>query len=164
MNTQQTKREYFNAEITNTTQTNVLAKYETTLLKPLISTTQGWDLCINRFRLPLSGIPLSVKNIPFQQWEVSLGFKNNGSWTYSSAYVPQYNATISTSSHIALVNTSSGNQALDGIITSIGQFSVDNTQQLPVVVGAPLGVGTVTNTLYSSIGSTQVLIYVYSTM
>jgi len=91
-----TKRLYFNVEITNNTTENILAKSETTLLKPLFRDPENWDLCINRFRLPLNGIPLTRNNIPFEQWQVSLGFYNNSQWTYKSSYVPQYNPAYKT--------------------------------------------------------------------
>ena len=91
-----TKRLYFNVEITNSTTQNILAKSETTLLKPLFRDPENWDLCINRFRLPLNGIPLTRNNIPFEQWQVSLGFYNNSQWTYKSSYVPQYNPAYNT--------------------------------------------------------------------
>ena len=86
-----TKRFYFNTEIMNQTNEPVLAKYETALLKPLLLHPEDWDLSINRFRLPLSGIPLTTKNIPFQQWQVSLGYYTGSNWVYASDYVPQLN-------------------------------------------------------------------------
>ena len=66
-NTERTERIYFNVEITNQSNVNVQAKADIVLQKPLFREPQRYDLCINRFRLPLNGIPLTRDNIPFQQ-------------------------------------------------------------------------------------------------
>lgn len=87
-----TQREYFNASYFNQTGQNQIAKYDTTLLKPLFNDPDKWKLAINRFRIPLSGIPLTKNNIPFETWEVGVGYQPSANdWTTSYSYVPQYN-------------------------------------------------------------------------
>jgi hypothetical protein len=84
------KREYFNAEFFNLSEDTVPATYSTTLLKPMIHNPEKYIMCINRFRLPLSGIPLTRNGIPFQQWQVGLGYQNAGAGTvFKPVYVPQ---------------------------------------------------------------------------
>jgi hypothetical protein len=70
-----TQREYYNAAYFNDSGQNQQAKYSTSLLKPLLKEPGNWKLAINRMRIPLSGIPLSKNNIPYQTWEVGLSYK-----------------------------------------------------------------------------------------
>lgn len=91
-----TQREYFNASYFNQSGQNQLAKYETTLLKPFFHDPDKWKLAINRMRVPLSGIPLTRNNIPFQQWLVGLDYRPVASGTggqSTTEYVKQYNQT-----------------------------------------------------------------------
>ena len=105
-----TKRIFYNAEIINNGTTPIKAEYDVQLLKPLIDNSlEDWTLNINRFRLPLYNIPLTTHNIPFQQWQVSLGYNTDGdSWMYNSAFVPQYNQKLASVS--AYVMESNGSQ------------------------------------------------------
>ena len=85
-NTQETQREYFNAQYFNQSNASTVARYETTLLKPFFLNPDKWKLCINRASVPLS-MPLSHNNIPFNGWEV--GFSFNGESVVE--LVPQIN-------------------------------------------------------------------------
>jgi hypothetical protein len=89
-----TQREYFNAAYFNQTTTTQVAKYETTLLKPFFNNPDKWKLAINRARVPLSAIPLTSHNIPFEKWQVGLNYQTSNvgaNAQYSGAFVPQYN-------------------------------------------------------------------------
>lgn len=86
-----TQREYFNATYFNNSGQNQIAKYDTTLLKPFFNDPDKWKLSINRMRVPLSGIPLTKNNIPFEQWQVGLGYFNGTQQQVEYAYVEQVN-------------------------------------------------------------------------
>ncbi|MBS1738893.1 MAG: hypothetical protein JSS98_20265 [Bacteroidetes bacterium] len=91
----ETQREYFNASYFNKSGSKQIAKYETTLLKPFFNDPDKWQLAINRFRVPLSGIPLTRNNIPFQKWQVGLYYHNGSTSQVENLYVPQYNLQLS---------------------------------------------------------------------
>lgn len=91
-----TQREYFNAAYFNTTGIPQNAKYEITLLKPFFNDPDKWKLAINRFRVPLSTVPLTEHNIPFEQWQVGLGYHNSTQGDIELAYVPQLNPKTKT--------------------------------------------------------------------
>jgi len=89
-----TQREYFNATYFNNSGQNQIARYDTTLLKPFFNDPDKWKLAINRMRVPLSGIPLTRNNIPFEQWEVGLYYQtdNEGAGQQEDIqFVPQIN-------------------------------------------------------------------------
>ena len=88
-----TQREYFNATYFNNSGITQDAKYSTTLLKPFFNDPDKWKLAINRMRIPLSGIPLTKNNIPFEQWQVGIGYFNGAipEQEIQLAYVPQLN-------------------------------------------------------------------------
>ena len=86
-----TQREYYNAAYFNQSGISQIAKYEVALLKPFFTDPDRWKLAINRFRVPLSGIPLTSHNIPFEMWQVGLGYLNGVQTTIELAYVPQFN-------------------------------------------------------------------------
>ncbi|OYZ34476.1 MAG: hypothetical protein B7Y30_06500 [Campylobacterales bacterium 16-40-21] len=83
---------------------------------------------MNRFRLPLSGIPLSKNNIPFQQWEVALGYYDSvtSTWNYQSAYVPQYNPKMDNITSYVFANTPNGYEIVEGQLVN-GVYSVTST-------------------------------------
>jgi len=89
-----TQREYFNATYFNNSGQNQLAQYETSLLKPFFLNPDNWKLAINRMRIPLSGIPLTRNNIPFNQWTLGIDYRpvSSGAGGYTSIKtVKQYN-------------------------------------------------------------------------
>lgn len=86
-----TQREYYNAAYFNKSGSNQIAKYEATLLKPFFNDPDKWKLAINRFRVPLSAIPLNANNIPFEQWQVGIGFNSSTITRNAFDFVPQYN-------------------------------------------------------------------------
>jgi len=94
----ETQREYFNASYFNKSGRNQAAKYETRLLKPFFNDPDKWVLAINRMRVPLSGIPLTRNNIPFEQWQVGLSFQRSGGLNFLSdfEYVKQFNRQTKT--------------------------------------------------------------------
>ena len=104
-----TQREYFNATYFNNSGQNQIAKYDTTLLKPFFPNPDQWKLAINRMRVPLSGIPLTKNNIPFEQWQVGLYYQTTSSGEnaeQSIKYVPQINpATTTQPKYFNIVNT-----------------------------------------------------------
>jgi len=89
----ETQREYLNITYFNQSGTNQIAKYETTLLKPLFHDPNKWQLAVNRFRIPLSGIPLTSNNIPFNQWQIGFTYQTQAGTPLNDVfkYVPQYN-------------------------------------------------------------------------
>lgn len=110
-----TQREYFNATYFNNSGQNQIAKYDTTLLKPFFPNPDQWKLAINRMRVPLSAIPLTRNNIPFQQWEVGIQYSKSisGPTTTDTTFVPQINQKtvteqteyVITPNNISLYNT-----------------------------------------------------------
>jgi hypothetical protein len=93
-----TQREYFNATYFNNSGQNQIARYDTTLLKPFFNDPDKWKLAINRMRVPLSGIPLTKNNIPFETWQVGLGYTSSSANIPDDfqSYVPQINEKILT--------------------------------------------------------------------
>ena len=88
-----TQREYFNCQYFNQTNQNQNAKYETTLLKPFFNDPDKWQLAINRFRVPVSTIPLTANNIPLNKWQVGIAYQTSNSSNITSEIntVLQYN-------------------------------------------------------------------------
>lgn len=139
-----TQREYFNAGYFNTTGEQQIAKYETVLLKPFFNNPDEWKLAINRFRVPTSSIPLTANNIPFEQWQVGLGYYDNAQDEIDFSYVPQINPAtasivddyvISTNERLQKVNSTLNpyiinfdapinNIKLDVIPTSDGAYNI----------------------------------------
>jgi len=103
-----TERLYFNAEFINNTGTLQDARYDAQLIYPLLDKPNEYDICINRFRIDLAGIPLNLgnKNIPFNQWEVSLGFYDSNTWVYFNAFVPQFQPKQITYNYLYNITTS----------------------------------------------------------
>ena len=143
-------RMYYNAQSNNRTSQSVPAKYSATLSKPLISDpNNGWNLAINRFRIPLSGIPLTPDNIPFQTWQVALGYSAEGTTTYKSAYVPQYGEKFSSLYDYVLNTNASGvsfitkGTYLNGIFTSVSSFTLGPLTGTPIMAsnGTYIAVG-----------------------
>jgi hypothetical protein len=93
-----TERLYSNAEFINNTGQLQPARYDAQLIYPLLDKPNEFDICINRFRIDLAGIPLNLggKNIPFESWEVSLGYNDGTQWHYFDAFVPQFDQQIDT--------------------------------------------------------------------
>jgi hypothetical protein len=92
-----TQRYYFNAEFINNTGQLQDARYDAQLIYPLLDHPNEYDICINRTRIDLAGIPLNLGgvNIPFQEWEVSLGYYDGTNWNYKNSFVPQFNPKTS---------------------------------------------------------------------
>jgi hypothetical protein len=160
---QHTKRAYFNAEITNTGTTNIPAKYDTVLLKPLIAEKSSeWDLCINRFRLPLNGINLSNKNIPFQKWQVALGYNTASSgspavWRYESAFVPQYNPKYLTNANNYFVLTSTSPSSM---MYNVKTTDITNINSSYTINSTPTCYDSVdSGSIYAIAGTNQVNVY-----
>ena len=159
-----TQREYFNASYFNQSGQNQIAKYETTLLKPFFHDPDKWKLAINRMRVPLSGIPLTRNNIPFQQWEVGIYFNNgNGNGRLQDAYVPQINPqskTLPLNWNIGSVNTNGTLTMYTTLTNDIN--TVIRTYNINGIIQNPLG-GVNNNALaYDTLG-TSGHIYVLTT-
>jgi hypothetical protein len=106
-----TQREYYNATYFNNSGINQIARYDTTLLKPFFPNPDQWKLAINRMRVPLSGIPLTRNNIPFQQWQVGLDYRPVASGTggfNTVEYVKQYNQSTTNQYTTYSINNSLG--------------------------------------------------------
>ena len=112
------KKIYYNCEITNPTTSSIEAKYSAGLLKPIIDNPLKYNINVNRFRLPLNGVPLSRNNIPFQQWQASLGYfdPNSNQWQYSTNYVPQYNPKIVSGTYAVVITSDFKIQKVDNSI------------------------------------------------
>jgi hypothetical protein len=123
MFSQRMKKIYYNAEMINTTQAPIDCQYLAGLLAPIVSEPEKFNINVNRFRLPISGIPLSLNNIPFNQWQVSLGHNNNGNWIYQNAMVPQFKPKVA-SIYTYLISVEGNNgvvrKYLDGTFTDTG--------------------------------------------
>ena len=165
-----TQREYFNTAYFNTTGTDQLAKYETTLLKPFFNNPDKWKLAINRARVPLNGIPLTGNNIPFEQWGVALYYQTDNTGTgkhLSEAFVPQYNPNTKTGNATYNINTNLEMEIVLGYPTSfdvVKTFPTLNTtitnslgQKITPIMAV---VGTrVFGYFLSSASDTQILVY-----
>jgi len=140
-----TQREYFNASYFNQSGATQVAKYETTLLKPFFHDPDKWKLSINRLRVPLSGIPLTKNNIPFNQWQVGVGYFNGTQQQIELQYVPQINPqtttqysyyNISNNNKIQTITLQPDNVQYSSIMTGIN-YSVlptyDQTNAYPTV-------------------------------
>ena len=90
------KKIYYNMEITNSTSNNINCEYDVGLLQPIIENPKKYNINVNRCRIPLNGIPLTRKNIPFEQWSCGIQYiDSNGGSHIDIEYVPQVNpATI----------------------------------------------------------------------
>lgn len=121
-----TQREYFNATYFNNSGQNQIARYDTTLLKPFFPNPDQWKLAINRMRVPLSGIPLTKNNIPFQAWQVGLGYTTSKTTVPDDfqAYVPQVNQkTVTHPVNFNMVLTDA-NTTVYKIVTQYNDLSV----------------------------------------
>ena len=89
---------YYNIDIYNDNSTNgdISSKYSTAFNSPLLMDTSNYEVACVRARIPLDNVPLSQKNIPFEQYSVEIGIPVLGqpahTYTYYSEYVPQFNA------------------------------------------------------------------------
>jgi hypothetical protein len=131
-----TQREYFNTAYFNTTGTDQLAKYETTLLKPFFNNPDKWKLSINRARVPLNGIPLTANNIPFNQWWVALYFQTDKTGTgkyLSESYVPQYNQAFETGNYAYNINTNLEMEIILGYSTGFKVYKTYPTQNTTTI-------------------------------
>ena len=126
-----TQREYFNASYFNKSGTSQIAKYETTLLKPFFQDPDQWKLAINRFRLPLSGIPLTNNNIPFNQWQVGIQYLPEDVSPVSDVeYVNQFNPkTLSQQTLYSICNTISS-QKIQTVLQDLQDYNVFSTTLL----------------------------------
>jgi len=166
MDNNKATRVYYNCQITNQTNQSIPAKYEVNLLKPLFrdNTPDNWDLCINRFRIPLNGIPLSKNNIPFQQWQVSLGYYNSSNqWVYTNAYVPQYGSKFDSLYQFILTAENveyGGHSLLKKVSYANNTYTVLNTLDLGVLSGNPIFVGNNNGLLVVGVvGSPTITVY-----
>jgi len=113
-----TQRYYFNVEFINNTRQLQDARYDAQLIYPLLDHPNEYDICINRARIDLAGIPLNLggQNIPFQQWEVSLGYYDGTNWNYKNSFVPQFNPKIITTNNYYSINQ-------DGVIETVNPLN-----------------------------------------
>jgi len=109
-----TQREYFNAQYNNNSGLTQIARYEADLLKPFFNDPDKWKLAINRMRIPLAGIPLTKNNIPFEQWQVGMEYRNNGGTSIVDdfEYVPQFNQKLGFLSSIITTKDNLNNVSL----------------------------------------------------
>lgn len=154
MNKQQ--KIYYNCEIVNNTGVNIEASYTANLLKPLVDNPSNFNINVNRFRLPLNGIPLTENNIPFQQYQVALGYTQDGNTRYFEEYVNQYNSVQSVINNIIVYKDSNNNSWL--VKTPIaGNYSPIISLNLGNI--NPFIVGNNDFIIVASIGSNNITIY-----
>ena len=84
MNSTRMKKIYYNAEIINDTTQPINASYQVGLLTAIIKEPLKYNINVNRFRLPLNSVPLSRKNLPFQEWNVGIGYSVNQDNNFSN--------------------------------------------------------------------------------
>lgn len=155
---------YYNCEIINQTTSPVDAKYNVSLLKSIINDPTRYNINVNRFRLPLNGIPLSQNNIPFQKWEVGLGYldPNTNQWSYKTGYVPQYNETFENIGAFVFAKNGNNLEIVEGQLNN-GAFTVINT--LPFTQPSnqsPLSTGNINYLIVAFVGLLNVYIYSHS--
>lgn len=122
-----TQREYFNASYFNQSGITQIAKYEVSLLKPFFTDPDKWKLAINRFRVPLSGIPLTSHNIPFQKWQVGLGYNSGVQGEIDLEYVEQYNPAVGSFYNTNSITPLLLNQQID---SNLNPFTVEGNTAL----------------------------------
>lgn len=91
MNSTRMKKIYYNAEIINQTTQSINASYQAGLLTAIVQNPLQYNINVNRFRLPLNGVPLSRQNIPFEKWAVALGYFDNNNNSIATQIVQQIN-------------------------------------------------------------------------
>lgn len=111
MNSTRMKKIYYNVEIINDTTQPINASYQVGLLTAIIKEPLKYNINVNRFRLPLNSVPLSRKNLPFQEWNVGIGYSVNQDNNFSNVIetVRQIDETIlQLSTYLFLDNTANG--------------------------------------------------------
>ena len=144
------KKIYYNCEIVNQTSNNIEASYSASLLKPILDNPMQYNLNVNRFRLPMGGIPLTENNIQaFEKYEVGIGYTNNGVTNYATAFVPQYNQTTKQLQYVLSID-SGGNSLLNQIVlpnTVVETINLGNLGANPImrtVLGTYIFIATLT--------------------
>jgi hypothetical protein len=105
---QRMRNEFYNAEIINESVNDIECKYNAILSAPLLENPENYNVAVNRFRVPITSIPLTKNNIPFKKWQVQLGYNDNNLWNYNNQYVPQLNEKNDGTNAYMFVNTSTG--------------------------------------------------------
>lgn len=157
-----TQREYFNATYFNNSGQTQIAKYDTTLLKPFFPNPDQWKLAINRMRVPLSGIPLTKNNIPFQKWQVGIEYVGNGGTPVNLdvEYVPQYNPQFQSVSSFL---TAKSNNAYSYYKTTPSGTVLNQNQQISLTVAdRPISVGNLSYLYEADLNSKVVNVYTSS--
>lgn len=95
------KYTYYNMEDQNTTAVDQPATLNNILHGSLLDQIpQGSvDIAVGRMQIPLGEIPLTTRNIPFEQWAVAIG-NSDVTGPLTAAYVPQFNAAVTTLSGV----------------------------------------------------------------
>ena len=102
---------YYNINIYNDTNIPIAAQYSTSLSMPLLHKPAECEIAVARTEIPLDGIPISQRNIGYQEWAVR--FTNVNQNTYQSGFIGQFNPTILYDNQFNLALT---NQPLQDVI------------------------------------------------
>ena len=123
---------YFNISDFNLGGVPTPAKVSLTTTMPLYNRIPrgSLDMAVARFRIPLSGVPLTQHNIPFQQWAVGLQYQSN---PVDFEFVPQYNPLQGEGSGTSVLGPLSANKVLGGTVAS----SSWTTNSEAKITGAP---------------------------
>ena len=102
---------YYNINIYNDTNIPIAAQYSTALSMPLLHKPSECEIAVARAEIPLDGIPISQRNIGYEEWIVR--FQNVNEDTFRTGFVGQFNPTILYDNKFNLALT---NQPLQNVI------------------------------------------------
>lgn len=146
---------YYNFQYVNSSDQNVVAQKSDTTLIELFKNPDNYLVNIQRFEIDTRGLPLTNNNIPFEQWQISLGYNasfvggkkklssagklvgkkrkakklfkttTEDGWTYVTATVPQYNPRVQLDADYILSN---GNVTAYSTVTGtqIGTIAIND--------------------------------------
>ena len=120
---------YYNINIYNDTNLPITAQYNTSLSMPLLHKPSECEIAVARASVPLDGIPISQRNIGFEEWAVQ--FTNVSQNIIESGFVGQFNPDILYDNQFNLALT---NQPLtDALLTNAQQTGTSVISQVPSV-------------------------------
>ena len=102
---------YYNINIYNDSNIPIAAQYSTALSMPLLHKPAECEIAVARAEIPLDGIPISQRNIGYEEWIVR--FQNVNQDIFRTGFVGQFNPTILYDNQFQLALT---NQPLQNVI------------------------------------------------
>lgn len=107
--------DFYNIDVSNSSTQAQIASFSLTTSLALLEQQQKWQIGVARFRVPLTGVPLTQHNIPFQRWRVGLGFTGHPT---AYAWVQQYNQQSGIPFQYFLNSAEAGTQSIIAMSTT----------------------------------------------